>query len=167
MTEAQGLTLLFFFFFFSLSLYFSSSSSWPTPRFLPEEHTEYWGTLVTGGWGSNNIQPSARACHDSCVDKADRPSPKDCCNAWVYHPQNKECWLKNQRDPSVPAVRASGPLIAWTSGRRAEKRKRGRGRGRCAWQLSLLDVDLLSYFKPQSQSQSQSQFQSPPLALQA
>ena len=90
-------------------------------RFLPEEHTEYWGSLVPGGWGSNNIRQSARECHDSCVDKAERAEFKNSCNAWVYHPETKECWLKNQRDPSVPAVRASGPLIPWTSG--------GEGRG--------------------------------------
>ena len=107
------------------------SSPPPPPTALPEfadcngtEHAELWGALVVAG--PENIQPSARDCCASCrlyeptLDVLHGAQ----CNAWVWSPESRVCWLKHQRPEELAhavkmlAERRSkpNPKIAWTSG---------------------------------------------------
>ena len=88
------------------------------------EHTELWGALVLAG--PENEQSTAAACCKSChayepVFDVLQGSP---CNAWVWSPLSKHCWLKHQKPEELKhAVRLlSDPdrrrdtKVVWQSG---------------------------------------------------
>lgn len=75
------------------------------------EHTEYWGALSPGvtAQGANNKQPTAAACCSACKEAAGAT-----CNAWVWDPTTRECWLKKLANAYQPAN--INPNIRFTSG---------------------------------------------------
>ena len=90
----------------------------------PKEQLEYDGQVVL--WGTNNMQPSAAACCESCHAQRKRATERNepGCTVWVYcgkdggcsGTQKKgECWGKHGAKP-IPAVRGRGPGCDWTSG---------------------------------------------------
>ena len=116
--------------------YYWYSWSPPTDACGTELHADYDG-IRAHTWGSTFRKESAAECCAACV--AHRR-----CNSWVYCPApvcfspdvwnhtKGECWLKEQREPTVPAVNMRGqytpkyrarhghhhaPLhVAWVSG---------------------------------------------------
>lgn len=89
------------------------------------EHVELWGSLIIPG--TSNLQPSVVACCASCrgfepeLDVLNGAQ----CNAWVWHPETRACWLKSQKPDelarsaaSLAQRRAAGSKSAtpWTSG---------------------------------------------------
>ena len=74
----------------------SSASSSVAADCSGREHLELWGSLVQAG--GDNDQPTAADCCRSCREY--EPSLDvgggAQCNAWVWHPISKECWLKHQ-----------------------------------------------------------------------
>ena len=61
------------------------------------DHLELWGDVVENG--DANRQPTAEACCRACrsfepsIDVANGAQ----CNAWVWSPTSKACWLKHQK----------------------------------------------------------------------
>ena len=73
-------------------------------------NTEYWGDLSKGvlANGNANRKETARACCESCKEN------DAVCNAWVWDPSSKACWMKKTTTYQPPAY---DPVkITFTSG---------------------------------------------------
>ena len=87
-------------------------------------HAELWGALVLAG--PENMHNTAQECCASCrqyeptLDVLNGGQ----CNAWVWSPETKHCWLKHQKPNELQhAVKMlaerrarPNPKIVWTSG---------------------------------------------------
>ena len=73
-------------------------------------NTEYWGELSKGvlANGNANRADTARACCESCKKN------DVVCNAWVWDPSSKACWLKKTTKYQPPAYDPA--KITFTSG---------------------------------------------------
>eukprot|EP00892_Ulva_mutabilis_P011770 jgi/Ulvmu1/8966/UM005_0057.1 len=85
-----------------------------------QEHTDHYGEAVKPG--PFNVQPSAAACCDSCLQFKPKTANDSPCNVWVWCGDEEKCkenyqhcWLKY-----MPWLYSSkpkqGPEVAWTTG---------------------------------------------------
>ena len=90
-------------------------------------HLELWGALVQPG--DSNEQASASECCRSCREYEPTPDTLNGaqCNTWVYHPLNRQCWLKHQKPEELKhalaaIARGGGTKSPWVSGVNLEER---------------------------------------------
>ena len=70
-------------------------------------NTEYWGELSKGvlANGNANRADTARACCESCKKN------DVVCNAWVWDPSSKACWLKKTTTYQPRRTSAKSPYL--------------------------------------------------------